>query len=325
MIQVKDIHSEIESVWLNGTYKTMSTGSHQLDTKLKLIKGFPWFIGGQPHHGKTEVVMELMLKWSIMYGWKHYCYFGEGGNVESIVADLCHKYVGKSFRKNSQYGMNDAERYDALEFIGNHFYFSNPEQNLSYDRWLKEVDEAERLFRVKFDTTLIDPFNDLEYDLGKYPNITYWLKDVLKDVRNSSKRNNRNDILVVHVGETQIVTDKSTGNQYQPPALPSQWEGGKIWNRRAFVQLNVWRNLEGQTQIIVNKAKPKEAKVYGDGDKVLWAWDWKRNRYKEDRNGYFRDVLTIDEPDYNPHKGITNLNGLHRGGYAEQPEEEPPF
>lgn len=299
MYSLKDIHQDIEMVWAHGTYHTMSTGSIMLDTKIRLIKGFPWFIGGQPHHGKTEVVMELMMKWSMMYGWKHYCYFGEGGSVASIVADLCHKYIGKQFRKNSKFDhMTESEKMKALMFIEEHFYFSDPEQNLSYDRWLKEVGEAERKFNVKFDTTLIDPFNDLEYDLTKYPNITYWLKDVLKDVRNSSKRNNRVDILVVHVGETQIITDKSTGNQYQPPALPSQWEGGKIWNRRAFIQLNVWRNLDGQTQIIVNKAKPKEAKVYGDGDKVLWAWDWKANRYKETRNGYMVYILeNNNQPD----------------------------
>ena len=294
MIKVTDIQDKLQRVRNEGGFPTLSTGSVQLDKHLRLVVGFPWFLGGQPHHGKTEVTMELLLKWSKLYGWKHYCYFGESGEIENIVADLCYKLIGKPYFAGSSYSMNESERMYAEQFVSEHFYFADPDKDYTWELWMKEITEAERTLRVKFNTTCFDPFNDLDYDMAKYPNITYWLKDVLKDVKRSSKINNRIDMLIVHIGETAPVKD-SDGNYYTPAALPTQWEGGKIWNRRAFVQINIWKNLQGQTELIVNKAKPKEAKVYDAEYKAHWRWDWKKNRYDENVGGEQKCILE-DEP-----------------------------
>ena len=298
MIQVKDITNKLSEFRATGFDKVLSTGSWQLDNHLRLLKGYPWFIGGQPYHGKTEVAMELLMKWSLLYNWRHYVYMGEGGDIHEIVADLCRKLVGKDYVVNSNNPMTESERMYAEMFISEHFYFSDPDQTLTYQGFISEVAKAEDILGFKFDTTVIDPFNDIEYDLGKCSNITYWLKDVLREVRISSKRNNRIDILIVHVAETQPAKDPDTGLMYIPPALPSQWEGGKVWNRRAFVQLNVYRNSRGETEIIVNKAKPKQVKMYPSdkGLRCVWSWDWKRNRYFENAGGEKVEILDPPKP-----------------------------
>lgn len=301
MIRVEHISSKLTDLRNKGGLPTLSTGSWQLDQHIRVVKGYPWFIGGQPYHGKTEVTMELLVKWSMLYGWKHYLYFGEGGEVQNIVADLCFKFVGKPYYANLPNSMGESDKTYAEQFMAKHFFFSDPDQNLTYEGFTKEVAEAERELCFKFDTTVIDPFNDLEYEVAKYGNnISYWLKDVLKQVRINSKTNNRIDILIVHVGDTPAILDKERNMYYNPPALPSQWEGGKIWNRRAFVQLNIWKDLDGKTQIIVNKAKPKEAKVYGAEFDAFWGWDWKRNRYYENAGGKQKFILDPETEDYDP-------------------------
>lgn len=287
MINFTELSADLTKYRQHGVKGILSTGSWQLDNHVKLLKGYPWFIGGQPHSGKTEVAMELLLKWSKLYGWRHYCYFGEGGDVHEIVADLCHKFVGKPYIKNLPNSMDEHERIHAELFVSTHFYFADPDKDFTYETFIKEVDEAEQTLGIKFDTTVIDPFNDLEYDLSKYGNITYWLKDVLKVVRRNSKINKRIDMIVVHVADVPPVKDKETGLHYHPPALPSQWEGGKIWWRRAFVQILVYKNREGRTELYIQKAKPKAVKMYPDDRDLIctWSWDWKQNRYYENAGG----------------------------------------
>ena len=313
MIQVSQISSQLQDLRTYGVRGILSTGSWQLDNHVKLKKGYPWFIGGQPHSGKTEVAMELLLKWSKLYGWKHYCYFGEGGDVHEIVADLCAKFTGKSFVIGGHNSMSESERTYAEQFISEHFYFADPDKDFSYESFIQNVEVAERELGMKFDTTLIDPFNDLDYDLTKYPNITYWLKDVLKAVRVNSKKNKRVDIIVVHVADVPAVKHPETGMMYHPPALPSQWEGGKIWWRRAFVMVLVYKNYNGHTELYIQKAKPKSVKMYPDDRQLIctWEWQWKENRYYENAGGERLAILADKMKSYKP--------------TVTQPEEEPPF
>lgn len=309
MIQVSDISNKLTKVRNGHGYKVLSTGSHQLDKRVKLIKGFPWFIGGQSHHGKSEVTMELLLLWSKRYNWKHYCYFGEAGEIEYIVADLCYKLIGKPYQNNIPGHMSESERMYAEQFISEHFFFADPNEDFTYEQYLKQIEESERKLGFKFDTTTIDPFNDMEYDLSE--NITYWLKRILKDCRKQGMLHNRVPIFVVHVADVAPVT--KDGETFFPPALPTNWEGGKIWNRRGFVQLGVWKDLNSNTRLMVHKAKPKQAKIYGaDGD-CIWEWDWKTNRYKEEMHGVMKFVL--DDTVQN------------RSGYLNpiQTDDEPPF
>lgn len=286
---------EVSFIRESGHLKGLSTGFPSLDEIYTLKKGYPLFIAGSPHHGKTEFVFDLLINTSKMYGWKHFIYAGETGNVEDVIAELAHKYIEKPIRKQvdevtaNSYAMNDFDYVKAIEWINEHFFFLDSETDFTIPQFYEFVDEAEKRYDVVFDTTLIDPFNDVVEELSKYANREdKWLKDVLKKVRQNSKMKHRINILVNHIADIAPQKDNASNVRYTPIALPSEWAGGRTWHRRAFTMLLVYRppsfmiNNEGvavaenESWIINQKAKPKGSGRLG---KCSLLWIWQKNRY----------------------------------------------
>ncbi len=260
-----------------------SSGLSSLDSIFMLKKGYPMFIGGAPYSGKTEFAFEVQMNTSILYGWKHFIYCGEGGNVEHIFAELLHKYLQKPYKY-----ADEKERFQAEYFVSEHFIIANHDLDFSIKEFYEAVSEAEMEFNIKFDTTMFDPFNDIKEELERFGGREdKFLADVLKQVRISSKMNNRIDILVNHIADVRAITLQD-GSRYLPAALANEWAGGRTWWRRAFTMLLVYRppmclkNSEGipyaenETEIIIQKSKPKGIGKVG---KASIFWDWKKNRY----------------------------------------------
>lgn len=308
--KIKDIYTDLGKIRVEGNKLGLSTGSRRLDSILSVKLGYPWFIGGQPAHGKSEVTMELLISWSQRYGWKHFCYFGEGGSVAEIVADLCSKFIGKPYLKTLPNHMDDSEKEYAHSFIDEYFDFLDLDNTeTTYANFLKIVEEREREMGMKFQTVTFDPWNDVHYETEKQ-NVSYFLKDALRLCRIASQQNNRIDILVNHVGDTPYAVEGK--HRYRPIALADEWEGGKMWPRRAFVMLNVWRPPtflnddnglpyeENTVVLTVQKVKPKGTGFLG---KVIWKYDYQKNRYSEqiheDSYGQpqFREILDKDTYD----------------------------
>jgi hypothetical protein len=290
--RVRDIYSAMNTRAEQGNLSGLSTGSKNLDKILSVKKGYPWFIGGQPGHGKSEVTMELLVSWSLRYGWKHCCYFGEGGDIVDVAMDLCSKYIGKPYLKTIPGHMDSVDREMAHAFVDEHFDFLDLDNiETTYPDFLKSVEQREKETGIKFDTVTFDPWNDVVYELAKHNGqVSYWLKDVLRLCRIASQKNNRIDILVNHVAETGYAIEPDSKLRYRPMALADEWEGGKLWPRRAFVMLNVWRPPvflkddngipfpENTTILTVQKVKPKGVGSLGQ---ARWEWNFKRNRFEE--------------------------------------------
>lgn len=239
--------------------------------------------------GKTEIVLEILLNTSVLYGWKHFVYCGEGGEVEEVIADLCHKYIMKPFKGGVDYAMTESENIQAQMFIDEHFVFLDDNADYTLSQFYELAQEAQDQFGIRFNTTCFDPFNDVLDESSKFGGRDdKWLAHELKIARRSSKTNNRIDILVNHIADIYPVTDKDTGKRYTPPALPAEWAGGRTWWRRAFGMVLIYRPpiflkdeygvpyKPNETHFIVQKSKPKGTGRLGV--KSLF-WDWKLNRY----------------------------------------------
>ena len=263
--------SQIKAVSEIGNSDVIKCGLASLDEIVGLKKGFPVFIGGAPHAGKTEFGMEILLNLSITKKYKWFCYLGEGGTIENIFLDLLHKYLGKPYS-----WATEPEKIGAEYFINEHFVIAN--DDLDY-----------MINGITFDGTFFDPFNDIEEELIKFNGREdKFLAYALKQVRISSKKNKRLDFVINHIADIKAIQDKESGEFYMRAALPNEWSGGRTWWRRAFLMLLVYRppvflkDANGQpykdneTHIYCQKAKPKGiAKI---GRKSIY-WDWKRNRF----------------------------------------------
>ena len=286
-----------------GNTKGHDSGIIALSEYFTLKKGFPLFIAGAPFSGKTEFTFEILVNTSILYGWKHFIYCGEGGNVESIFAELMGKFIGKPYN-NTPFGMNDQEEIKAQQFVMNHFIIANHDMEFTVNEFFALVDEAEKDRDIKFDTVVFDPFNDIKEEIDYHGGREdKYLASALKQVRVNAKKHDRINILVNHIADVRAITDKE-GNRYMPPALPNEWAGGRTWWRRAFTMLLIYRppsfltNESGQpcekneTWVFIQKSKPKGTGKLG---RVSIFWDWKKNRYwSKDANG--QELYSCQKP-----------------------------
>lgn len=281
--KLEDKISDLRAFCEQSGTDVLNCGIKSLNEIFKLKKGYPIFIGGAPFSGKTEFNFEILINTSILYGWKHFIYCGEGGNVEHVYAELLHKYLLKPYKY-----ADEKDRIQAEYFISQHFVIANHDEDFSVDEFYNEVAECESKLGIKFDTTTFDPFNDIKEELHAFGNREdKFLADALKKVRISSKKNNRIDIIVTHIADVKAIT-LPDGNRYSPPALASEWAGGRTWQRRGFTMLLVYRAptclkdaqgmpyAENETHIIVQKSKPKGVGKIG---KASIFWDWAKNRY----------------------------------------------
>ena len=202
------------------------------------------------HAGKSQFTKVVNL--SKIHGWRHCVYLGEEGEVRDLCLDFVELYVGKSARMKNDDGsendeaMSEAEFGAAFMWVNEHFAFVSPDEAdvgafdiATFYSWVKAFEDETGM---KFDTTVVDPWNDLAVDLhSKGGREDLFLADALKTVRDSSRNNNRVDIVVTHIAApySKHVSDK--GKRFAAPAEPYEWAGGQTWFRRAYVMLLVYR------------------------------------------------------------------------------------
>ena len=274
------------------------------------------YIGAAPHVGKTEFTFDLLINLSCIHGWKHCIYSPETGEPYEIFAELCMKYIGKDFI-NSNYGMDEVERMEAENFIAEHFYIIDPQdKDLTITNFYKIVDEIEEVEDVKFNTTLIDPWNELteEYlpeDLGREDK---YLSRILGKVRKNARTTGRHNIIVNHVRD-QAMQKLTNGTFYYPMPSPRDMAGGQVWYRKGMLMIMLWRPPVGwenpQTGIITSESnelivKIAKSKPKGVSENGLYTtyYDFKRKTY------YFQDMsrkLYADRGKHNRFKTVEKI------------------
>ena len=298
--------SQLNRLREKGVSRGENTGFDPLDVNLSIKKGYPIFVAGAPHHGKTELMLEVALNLSVLKGWKWFIYLGENGEIEEVIAELCFKYICKPFIKKGGFEMDEKERIQAEMFLDEHFVFCDDSKEMKLSEFYEECKKAEKEFNIKFDGTIFDPFNDAEDESVKLGGTHHWLNKELKMVRKISKENNRSDVLINHIADLPTSYDKETGSPYLRMALPTEWAMGRMWHRRGFLMLLIYRPPEwlkdeygmpygkNVTLVCVQKAKPKGVAINNTISKVFW--DWKLNRYFWEDNGIKKFAFMINEP-----------------------------
>ena len=282
----------------------VSTGFDNLDEYMTIKKGFPLFVAGAPHHGKTQFIKQLLVNLSRQHGWKHCVYLGEDGTIEDITIELVEIYTGRPVRHHDDRGrdvegcVGEAEFMSAFMWVNAHFWIVSPDdadvESFDVSTFYNWVAEYEGREGVKFDTTVIDPWNDLTLDLAsKGGREDLFLADALKTVRNSSRTNERTDIVITHIAAPFAKHRTEGGQRYAAPAEPYEWAGGQTWHRRAFTMLLVYRPPSpdtlrfgkvtfdthvGETWLMVQKSKPRGVGKLG---RAVLYYDKRSNTYSQ--------------------------------------------
>lgn len=274
---------EVDLVRTNSIQGGVSTGFERLDEFFSIKRGYPITIAGEPYHGKSQFVKQLLVNLSRLHGYMHCVYLGEDGCVEEIILELAEIYLKKPLRDkdskgNPREGVADPfEREEAMQFVDKHFRIVSPDDadipSFDIKSFYAWVDAYEKEYQIKFDTTVIDPWNDLDININsKQGREDLVIADALKMVRQSSKKNNRTDIVITHIAARFAKHRSERGLRYATPAEANEYAGGQSWKRRSFQMLLVYRppspdviklgrvKIEtdaGETWLIVQKSKPK--------------------------------------------------------------------
>ena len=253
-------------------------------------------IGGEPNHGKSQFTNELVMQLIEKHKFKVALFTTESGDVEKVFTQFCGLYMGKPYSKLrpdgkiNPYAMSDDEASEAEYFIRNYLYvFKQSRKDTKYqslDNIYHQVEKAENLYSIKFDTVVIDPV----YDVDDFKPDANEVLRVLNRFNLEAEENDRFDIMVNHVADTSKTLDNKTGKRRKLIALADEFYGGKNNNRKAMLQILVHRPepsdgedntpvvLENQTNIHILKIKPEGVAKWGIYDLY---YDWKSRRYYE--------------------------------------------
>jgi len=263
------------------------------------VRGYPLFIAGSPHHGKSEFTKEIAVYMADRYNLLVAIYAGEDGELSDVYGEVCAKYCKKHYKKfhkgrENKFAMTESELSYGMQFVDKHLVaFEQPDSmdSWEYTDYYKMVYDYEKENGVNFDMIITDPHYDFDMPRHCEGQLHTYINWLGKFVRDECKKNNRVDIIVNHISDISLVMDKESQVRYQPKAHPKEWAGGMNWYRRAYGMINVYRvptidkflsehgrEHLNQTDIEIQKAKPKES---GTLDTGTIYYDWEKNSYYE--------------------------------------------
>jgi twinkle protein len=208
VVTVKDIEQDFDYLYHNGFDTIEPMGWNGFDYTGKDYEGIKdagalletgrlCVITGIPSHGKSEVVDMILIKTALNLKWKWGIFSPENYPLEVHLKKLSEKLIGKDLRS-----MSNSEYQTSKDFSNEHFYFLFPDEtkfNLDY------ILERGRLLVAEYGIRglVIDPYNTLEYQIGKGENETLFVSRQLEKMRNFARMKNVLLILVAHPRKMQ--------------------------------------------------------------------------------------------------------------------------
>lgn len=254
---------------------------------------------GFPMSGKTQVLMELLLNTSKLYGWKHLIYFPDVGNKTEIISDLIHKYTGKSFNPKYNNHISTNEINASVDWILHHFKILTKEDVKAKLTPFQFYDMAASM---DIQTASIDSWKDMHHDYSKYGGYAQYLEIVLPYRNQIAEDNNIHLHTVIH----PKLTEKVNGVRKAPS--PYDLKGGSEWFNSGKCMITVHRESTdtNEVQLIFGKIKPRSVGsvgqanlffdlnkfVYYESDELVYPPQKRYAQKKESNITHNEDTLT---------------------------------
>jgi len=261
------------------SYKGKSTGSPALDELVTLREGNLHVITGIPSSGKSELMDQIMLNTIALHDWHWTVFSPENWPLESHFQKVCEKWTGRPWSRQGHLdGVTVDEVNETREFLANSIAFADvPEGMMSVDKLIEACEESHKLNATN--ALLLDPWNELEAQLGKTQSETNMIGESLSKLRNFGRKHKIAIFVVAH--PTKLQKNQDTGNY--PVPTPYDISGSAHWRNKADVCLSVWRNYalnDGVVQVHVQKIRNK---MLGKLGRVELHWLWSNGLFLEEK------------------------------------------
>ena len=289
----------------------LSTGWKKADEFMSLKKGYPIMIGGYAGSGKSEVAFDIAINSSVDHDWLWLIVSPETGDQFEIMEYLIEKVAqGKHIGKKYQGALSDDEYESIVKWLHKHIRILDRQSgwddvftglDFSLKNLFEVVENVEKQLKGKFDGIIIDPFNELDLNLGG--NIAGTVKDELDALIRYTKKNNYLTILTNHANNRHEIQSKDENGKsffWKPPATKEEWAFGQQFARKGYQMLFVYeppmqfqhlQRNEGNVdfmesinnnynvrEILCQKTKPKGV---GKTGKFCLHFDRQHQRYYE--------------------------------------------
>lgn len=233
VVSDEEASEEIDDFYENGLPMGQSVGYNVLDKHFTLQKGHPICFYGWPGHGKTTVVLNIMVNMTTLYGWNWGLYCPENYPPKLLYATLIEIYTGKSFQRSERNTPLTKDEYiKAKKFIINHFKIVDNLAGFSVKALITEMEILRR--RYDIDGFLIDPWNSLN-------DATHDIERMNQQLNSLIRWGLFNKVCVIFSVHPST-PDKKVDSSVKPNVF--QLEGGLIWNKKMYSMVCIHQPLK---------------------------------------------------------------------------------
>lgn len=267
---VEDIFDSMLSNFKNGVRLAPKTYFGEMDDFFRWKKGEINTIVGWANHGKTTLVLQMMLTKSVYDGWKWGIFSPENYPACDFYDDLIEMYVGKWLDR-----MSEHEYAQAAHFIDKHIFYVYPDDG--HD--IHSINEKFRYLVLKkgIDGVLIDPFNQLDHIQKPFQREDQYLSETFKDIKRFALLNSITYNIIAHPVKQQKEQDKSL-----PPVDMYDIAGGAMWANKSDNIISYYRpnhhnnKTSPEVRIYIQKIKRRRTGGKPGEFDMRLNWDTKR-------------------------------------------------
>jgi len=238
VIYLKDIREAMVQSYIKGDAKGETTYFNSIDPHWRWKLGEVNIMHGIPNHGKTTLMLQLMLIKSFKEGTKWGIFSPEQNPPIDFYKDLIHMYVGQSTEHYHPNQMTLAEYNRGIDFMMEHFYFVYPKDDTPTPRYINDRFE-ELIIKHDIKGCMTDPFNQLDNDWASAGGRDdQYIGVYLSKEKRFALDHNIYKIIVCHPkGNIEKVTDRNQTDDLMNAGnhqLPDQYNlaGGAMWSNK---------------------------------------------------------------------------------------------
>ena len=246
--------------------RTFSTCHKVIDQYYTFMLGNCTDITGYPYSGKTLFLIEILFNLSKTKGFKHLLHLPDSGKPAEVIANLIHKYTGKSFEKKHENVISEDEIIKCYTWISEHFKI------LEYDKRPTPIEFWEYAETLDVQTACIDSWNYMRHESSG----TEYLAEQLSARNEIAERSKKHFFTIIHPRNPNS-NDYDKDGILKPPDVFNLM-GGSEWNNNGknIIAIHKENKESLNFDIYVRKTKPRQVGSVGI---ATLQYDIKKQKY----------------------------------------------
>jgi len=262
-IYLDNVRESMLHTFQNGLRRGESTYFNELDEIYRLKRGELTLFHGIMNHGKSTLLMQLLLIKAVKNDYKFAFFSPEQNPPDDFYDDLIHMYVGQNTQPYYDHQMTSEQYTEGMNFVKDHFFYIYPEDEMPTPEYINECFDGV-IKKHKIDGCVIDPYNQLDNDISRAGGREdlYLSKFLTKQKRFAIK----NDIFMFLVAHPKGGLKKDNSGDYEVPNV-YDLAGGAMWGNKCdnivYVHRPHYTSDKMDTTVMVGSQKIKKQKLCG--------------------------------------------------------------